>query len=174
MGGLITQLLLDRGVGVAGIILDPAPVAGALVGPQSLSAAFPILARLNGWNRPFLLSRDAFAKNFANTVSREESDAAWDRYVVPTSGRIFHQAALMLGTAVNAKARKQPLLVIEGTEDRTVTPFVAKNIFNVQKKSRARTDYKEFAGRSHYIAGEKGWEEVAAYAIDWAGEVTTK
>ncbi|MEZ4588496.1 MAG: hypothetical protein R2909_19120 [Gemmatimonadales bacterium] len=30
------------------------------------------------------------------------------------------------------------------------------------------TDYKEFAGRSHAIAAEQGWEEVAAFALDWA------
>src|SRR5262245_40561296 len=34
-GGLITQLLLDRGLGVGGIALDPAPIAGILPGPVS-------------------------------------------------------------------------------------------------------------------------------------------
>ena len=39
-GGLIAQLLLDRGLGVAGIALDPAPIAGVIPGPVSLMAAF--------------------------------------------------------------------------------------------------------------------------------------
>jgi hypothetical protein len=52
-----------------------------------------------------------------------------------------------------------------------VTPYVARAAYNLQKQSSARTDFKEFAGRSHFLCGEKGWEEVAAYAIDWARQV---
>ena len=36
------------------------------------------------------------------------------------------------------------------------------------RKSSAITEYKEFPGRSHYIIGQDGWEEVADYALDWA------
>lgn len=34
----------------------------------------------------------------------------------------------------------------------------------------ASVDYKEFPGRSHFTVGEKGWEEVADFALDWALE----
>jgi hypothetical protein len=36
------------------------------------------------------------------------------------------------------------------------------------------TDFKEFAGRTHYtiIGGRHGWEEVADYVIEWARRVT--
>ena len=40
------------------------------------------------------------------------------------------------------------------------------------KKSPARTDFHQFADRSHFLAGEKGWEDVARYAIDWAAQAT--
>jgi pimeloyl-ACP methyl ester carboxylesterase len=169
MGGLITQLLLDRGLGVAGIAMDPGPIAGVLPGPVSLLAALPPI--LSGPNTPFLISREGFAKSFANTVPAAEQKAAYDDYVVPTSGRVFYQAALMLGTKVNAKARKQPLLVIAAEHDRTVTPYLARASYNIQKKSPARTDFHQFADRSHFLAGEKGWEEVAQYTLDWAAEV---
>lgn len=171
MGGLIAQLLLDRGYGAAGIAMDPGPIAGALPGPVSLLAALPPI--LGGWNNTHTITRDGFAKNFANTLSADEQKDADDDYVVPTSGRIFYQAALMLGTAANPKARKQPLLVISAEHDRTVTPYLARATYNVQKKAPARTDFKQFDDRSHFLAGEKGWEEVAAYAIDWANEAGT-
>ena len=79
---------------------------------------------------------------FANTVPAAEQTIAYDTYVVPTSGRIFYQAALMLGTKVNVKARKQPLLVIAAEHDRTVTPYLARAIYNIQKKAPARTDFQ--------------------------------
>ncbi len=170
MGGLITQLLLDRGYGVAAIAIDPGPVAGAIPGPVSLLAALPPI--FAGPSSPHTISREGFAKNFANILSPEEQKQAYDSYVVPTSSRIFYQAAGMIGTGVKVKARKQPLLVMAAEHDRTVTPYLSKAIYNVQKKSPARTDFKYFADRDHFLAGERGWEEVAQFAIDWAKEVT--
>ena len=168
MGGLITQLLLDRGYGVAGIAMDPGPIAGALPGPVSLLAALPPIFK--GPNSSHTITREGFAKSFANTLSAAEQKVAYDDYVVPTPTNIFYQAAAMIGTKANVKARKQPLLVIEAEHDRTVTPYLARAIYNIQKKAPSRTDFKLFPNRSHFIAGEKGWEEVAAYAIGWAAE----
>lgn len=142
MGGLITQLLLDRGYGVAGIALDPGPIAGALPGPVSLLAALPPI--FAGPGTTHTISRDGFAKNFANTVPAAEQKAAYDAYVVPTPTNIFYQAAAMIGTGVKVKSRKQPLLVIAAEHNRTVTPYLVKAIYNVQKKSPARTDFHQF------------------------------
>jgi hypothetical protein len=61
--------------------------------------------------------------------------------------------------------------VMAAEHDRTVTPYLSKAIFNVQKKAPVRTDFKYFADRDHFLAGERGWEEVARYAIDWADDV---
>ena len=170
MGGLITQLLLDRGYGVAAIAMDPGPVAGALPGPVSLLAALPPI--FAGPGHTHTITRDGFAKNFANTVPAGEQTAAYDAYVVPTPTNIFYQAAGMIGTGVKVRERKQPLLVMVAEHDRTVTPYLAKAVYNVQKKAPARTDFHQFPDRSHFLAGEKGWEEVANYALDWANEVT--
>jgi pimeloyl-ACP methyl ester carboxylesterase len=168
MGGLITQLLLDRGYGVAGIAMDPGPTAGAFPGLISLLAALPPV--LSGPSTPYLITREGFAKNFANTLTPAEQRAAYDDYVVPTSSRIFYQAAGMIGTGVKVKARKQPLLVISAEHDRTVSPFLARQVYKQQKRAPARTDFHEFRGRDHFLAGEKGWEEVAQYTLDWVGE----
>ncbi len=170
MGGLITQLLLDRGYGAAAVAMDPGPIAGALPGPVSLLAALPPI--FAGPGNTHTITRDGFAKNFANTVDAAGQQLAYDAYVVPTPTNIFYQAAAMIGTWVKAKERKQPLLVIAAEHDRTVTPYLAHAIYNVQKKSPARTDFKQFADRSHFLAGEKGWEDVASYILDWAATAT--
>lgn len=67
MGGLITQLLLDRGYGVAGIAMDPGPTAGAFPGLTSLLAALPPV--LSGPSTPHLISREGFART-SPTCSR--------------------------------------------------------------------------------------------------------
>jgi pimeloyl-ACP methyl ester carboxylesterase len=164
-GGLFVQLLLTRGCGVAGVALDPGPIAGVLPGPTSLLAALPPI--LNGW-RPFTISRDRFAKSFANGNAPEVIAAAYDKLVVPTSGRIFYEAASWIGTSADPKRRTQPLLITGAERDRTVDPFTARGIYNHQRSSKARTDFKMFADHSHYLIGEPGWEAVAKYCLDWA------
>ena len=81
---------------------------------------------------------------------------------------IFYQAAGSIGTWVNPKRRTQPLLIMAAEHDRTVTPYVSKASYNVQKHSDAKTDFKFFPGRSHFLIAEPGWEEVADYALNWA------
>ena len=50
----------------------------------------------------------------------------------------------------------------------TAPVAVTRREFKLESKSKAITAFKEFAGRSHYIVGEPGWEEVADFALDWA------
>jgi pimeloyl-ACP methyl ester carboxylesterase len=53
LGGLVTELLLDRGLGAAGVAISPAPVKGVLrVPPAMLRAIFPVLG-----NRPTATGR---------------------------------------------------------------------------------------------------------------------
>jgi pimeloyl-ACP methyl ester carboxylesterase len=167
-GGLIVQMLLDRGVGAEGVAIDPGPIAGVIPGPVSLAAALPVVLRLNGWNTPFMLSWDAFTGTFANTAPAALQRSAYDTLVVPTPGRIFYEAALMLGTSVHAKERKQPLLIVVGEKDRTVTPYLARAAYNIQRQAKAPTDFHEFPGVSHFLCVEPGWEQVADYCLDWA------
>lgn len=167
-GGLFVQMLLDRGVGVAGVALNPAPIGGIVPGPTTLSAALPPIARLNGWNRPYSLSRERFAARYANAAPKAMQDEAYDTYVIPTPGRVFYQAAFWLGTGVRPQLRTQPLLITAGDADRLVTPYLSRAAYRIQKRSPARTDYVMFPGRSHLLIAEPGWESVAAYAIDWA------
>lgn len=166
-GGLIVQLLLDRGLGAAGVAIDPAPIGGVPAGLRALISAFPILARWNGWNRPYALSLREFAAKFANAAPAGQQAAAHGSVAIPTPGRIFYQAAFMLGTWVSPKRRTVPLLVTGGDRDRLVTPFMSRLTYLVQRRSPARTDYKLFPGRSHFLTAEPGWEEVADTTLRW-------
>ncbi|MFC3712295.1 alpha/beta hydrolase [Sphingoaurantiacus capsulatus] len=170
-GGLIVQLLLDRGLGAAGIALDPAPIGGVPAGWRALLSAFPILARWNGWNRPYALDLGEFAAKFANAAPAGQQAEAHRSVVIPTPGRIFYQAAFMLGTWISPKRRNVPLLVTGGERDNLVTPFMSRLTYLQQKRSPARTDYRLFKGRSHFLTAEPGWEEVAATSVAWLDTV---
>lgn len=171
-GGLFVQKLLDRGVGVAGVALNPAPIAGVTPGPVSLAAAAPALLRWNGWNRTYSLSPARFARRYANAAPAAQQTAAYDRYVIPTSGRAIHQAALWLGTSVAPRRRAQPLLITGSDADRLISPYVSRAAYRLQARSPAQTSYLKFPGRSHFLCNEPGWEDVAAAVIAWAGALS--
>ena len=176
-GGLITQILLDRGFGAAGVAIDSAPVKGILILPfSSLKVAFPALRNPANAQRAMALTPEQFHYAFTNTLSEEESLTLYERYAVPGPDLPLFQAAFAnfnphAATAVNFhNDDRAPLLLVAGEKDHIAPPSVTKANFNLYKKSRAVTDYKEFEGRSHWIVGQQGWEEVADFALDWAVE----
>lgn len=167
-GGLFVQMLLDRGVGVAGVAINPAPIAGVVHGLTTLTAALPVIARWNGWNRPYAMSRARFGRRYANAAPKAQIDDAYARYVIPTSGRVVHEAAFWAGSGVNPARRTVPLLITAGDADRLITPYMSRAAYGIQRRSPARTDYHLFPGRSHLLIAEPGWEEVADFALAWA------
>ena len=166
-GGLFIQLLLDRGLGRAGVALNPAPIAGVVPGWLTLSAAAPAILRPQGWRRPYALSREPWAERYANAAPPALQTETWEQYVVPTSGRIIHQAAFWRGTGVDPRRRRQPLLITAGDRDRLVTPYLSRAAFRIQSRSPAPTDFIDLPGRSHLLIAEPGWEEVARACIAW-------
>ena len=89
-GGLIVELLLDRGLGQAGVAMSPAPPKGILVLPfSSLKAASPALAHPSKWHGIVELSLEEFTYGFVNTFTPEAAAEAYERYAVPETGQIF-------------------------------------------------------------------------------------
>ena len=169
-GGLFVQMLLDRGLGAAGVAIDPAPPKGVLPGPSAVRASLPVLLGWNSWHRVRRMSFEQFQWGWVHTLSEPEQREAY-RWVIPTSGRVFLQALLAPLTDVTKvnyrNAERAPLLIIAGELDRTVE--ASMNLANLRKyaRSKAITDYRQFPGRTHWIVGQPGWEEVADHAMDW-------
>ena len=60
------------------------------------------------------------------------------------------------------------IFFIIGKEDQIVpTELVDKNSKAYTDSIGETSSYKECEGRSHYICGEPGWEELAAYIHNW-------
>ena len=180
-GGVLTQILLDRGHGAAGVAIDSVPAEGVKVVPVSqIRSLFPILNSLSNRHRAVGFTPEQWHYAFANTLSREESDAAHERYHIPASGRLVWVGATANFTPGHQEAYvdfknedRAPLLFIAGSEDNIMPPAVNQSNAKHYRHAKSVTDYKEFEGRSHYIIGEDGWEEVADYALEWATEHAT-
>ena len=65
---------------------------------------------------------------------------------------------------------RAPLLIITGDKDHVVPPAIGKAIVKKYRASGspALVEYKEYAGRTHRLVSQDGWEEIADYALNWA------
>lgn len=168
-GGLIVQKLLDRGLGVAGVVLDSVPMGGVLPSVRMLRSAMPVFLKLFGWNRVLTMSFESFSSTFAQTLPEDMKRSYFDRYIAPTPGRIYYQGAMAIGTGIESGNKtRPPLLLIAGEKDLTITPADVRATYLKQKRSPSLTEMKTFPGRSHFLAVEPGWEEVADFALEWA------
>ncbi|GAB3252741.1 alpha/beta hydrolase [Chitinimonas naiadis] len=169
LGGLIVQLLLDRGLGAAGVAIAPAPPKGVLSGPRAMLSTLPLLGRWRGWSRIAQLSPQAFARRYAHTLSPQEQQRAFLQHVVPAPGRLFYQVALGLGTELDFRnPDRAPLLMIAGELDRIAAPRSVRAAYQRHCRSPALTAYHAFPDRTHWLIAAPGWAEVADYALGWA------
>ena len=166
IGGLAVQKLLNDGYGIAGVAISPAPPRGVLAyGPNFLRANLPHLNPLAG-NRPIVMTARRFHYAFGNTMTRADSDAAFEAYTVPES-RNVPRSTLTRQAAIDFRKPHPPLLIVTADKDHLTPRAMIKR--NVRKYRRAdgTVDFAECEGRSHLLCGQAGWEEVADRVFDW-------
>lgn len=171
-GGLIAQILLDRGLGAAGVAIAPAPVKGILFLPFStLKVSFPALSNPANNHRAVPLTPEQFHYAFTNNLNEDESLSIYERYAVPGPDHVLFQAALAnfnphAATAVDFQNEERaPLLLISGGKDHVSPASVVEANFKLYAKSSAITEYREFPERTHYTLGQDDWEHLADFAL---------
>jgi pimeloyl-ACP methyl ester carboxylesterase len=180
-GGLVTQVLLARGLGRAGVAIAPAKPRGVLrMPPTMVRSAWPLLRDPRNRRSDVPISPAHFHYVFANTVSRRESDGWHERLAVPAPGRVIFDIwagdlmprSRAASTVDFAKADRAPLLLIAGDRDHAMPESVVYENFNRYRRSHAPTDFKVFHGRPHLLTMLDGWQDVADHAVTWTGRHT--
>ena len=174
-GGAFTQVLLDRGLGACGVAIASAAVKGVTKLPFStLRTGWPILRNPRNKHKAVAISARQFHYRFTNHLTLEESAPLYERYCVPAVGHILFEGASAnfsksAATSVDfTNDRRAPLLMIAGGIDHVSPPSLVSSNAKKYAKSSAVTDYELVEGRSHFILGQTGWEDVADLALEWA------
>lgn len=174
-GGALVQLLLDRGLGAAGVAIHSVPVRGV---------EFPSLADIGEHLPPMsppmtgsaavALSAEQFGYAFANVCTTEETRDAYERFAIPAPARIIWDAILDSAGSIGAttvdfaRSDRAPLLFVAGGADNLIPASVNRtNYERYARASEALVAFREFPGRCHFTLRQKGWQDVADYALRW-------
>jgi pimeloyl-ACP methyl ester carboxylesterase len=165
MGGLMTQLLIQRGLAAAGIAIHSGPPLGLLsLEPSFLKSALPILFAPP--TQPYYMTFEHFQYTFVHTLPLAEQKAAYETYVVPESRQVAWQMISNSVSWLDFNKPHAPLLLTAGSADRIIPASLNRN--NAARYGKnAPVDFKEFPGRTHFVLGQPGWEEVATYGAAW-------
>jgi len=178
-GGLMAQMIADRGISAATVAIDPGPFRGVLPVPfSSLKSAFPVLSNPLNRSKAVTLTLDQFKYGWANALSDEEAKELYDRYHVAAPALPLMQ---MVNANVNPKTEARidpknpergPLLIIDGEKDHTVPWAIASASYKKQKANEAVTEIKSIPNRGHSLTIDSGWREVCDTALEFVKRFT--
>jgi pimeloyl-ACP methyl ester carboxylesterase len=173
-GGLLAQMMADRGLSAATVAIDPGPFRGVLPLPLSaLRSAAPVLMNPFNRSKAITLTRDQFKYGWANALDDEEAKRLYDTYHVAAPGvALMQMANANLNPFTEAKVdpknpNRGPLLIIDGEKDHTVPWAIANAAYKRQQRNTAVTEIKQMPNRGHSLTIDSGWEEVAQTALDF-------
>jgi pimeloyl-ACP methyl ester carboxylesterase len=179
-GGLLAQLIADRGFSAVTVAIDPGPFRGVLPLPVStLRVSAPILRNPLNRGRAITLTFDQFKYGWTNAIDDEdEAKRLYDTYHVAGPGvALMQMANANLNPWTEAKLdpknpARGPLLIIDGEKDHTVPWAIANAAYKRQKRNSGVTEIKQIPNRGHSLTIDDGWREVAQTALDFVKRFT--
>jgi pimeloyl-ACP methyl ester carboxylesterase len=170
IGGLITQLLLQRDLGAVGIAIHSVPPQGIMTFKLSfLIAGWGPLGFFTPVGKSFMISFRQWQYAFTNGLPLEVQKQGYYDLAIPESKQIVRDTITKVAH-VDFEKPHAPLLLISGTEDHTIPASLNFSNYRKYRSSGSVTDFKKFPGRTHYVLGQAGWEEIAEYIQNWLGK----
>jgi pimeloyl-ACP methyl ester carboxylesterase len=169
VGGLIVQKLVSEGVGCVGIpICTVAPNRMLSLDWGFFRNSLSITNPLRG-DALYPMDADAFHRNFGNTMSRADSDAAHRAYAMCESRNVLRDCMGETGE-IDLERTHVPLLFIAAEQDEIIPADLCEKNARAYTERSSRVDYSVFPKTGHYICGQRGWEKVAARIHAWLDE----
>lgn len=169
MGGLLVQLLSQKDIALKSVLLTPAPPAGIHALTYSVFKCFlSMFLNWGFWRKPHRIPFKRAEYAFLHQLPDAEKKDAYDKLVYEAGKASFQIGFWLLDSErashVDEDKIKAPQLIITATNDRIVPASVVRKI---AKKYERTADFKEFESHSHWLIGEDGWEDIAAFVLEW-------
>ncbi len=167
LGGLVAQLAARRVKVAALILMAPSPpwgVPGSSI--EEAATAFGLHMLGPFWAQAVTPDRSMMRQYSLDRMPKPEREAVVER-LRPESGRALWETLNwwldpFMTTSLGPGALTCPALVMVGDRDVVHPAATAK-----QTAERLGATYRTFAGMSHWLPGEPGWDTVATAALEW-------
>jgi pimeloyl-ACP methyl ester carboxylesterase len=167
IGGLIAQLLLQKGLGAAAVAIHSVPPQGIVTFKLSfLIAGWGPLGVFTNPNKTFMMSFSQWQYAFTNGMPEEWQEKAYCQFAIPESKRIVRDT-ITKAAKVGFSLPHAPLLFIAGEKDHTIPASLNYSNYKKYSHKGSVTAYHEFKGRNHFVLGQPGWQEVTTHIEDW-------
>ncbi|MBC7937802.1 MAG: alpha/beta hydrolase [Rhizobacter sp.] len=167
LGGLIVQLLLQRGIGAAGVAIHSFPPYGVNTFRYSfIKAWWEAIGLFTSPGKTYMVSFKKWKYTVANGMECQHRKDLYYRYAIPESKLVIRDTFKCMAK-INFKKDRAPLLFISGSRDRIIPASLNYMNYKKYRKDNSITDYKESKGQNHLVFGHPAWTEDAEFILYW-------
>jgi len=174
LGGLIVQLLLQRGLGSAGVAIHSFPPFGTCsLRLRFIRAIWETMSLFTSKRKTYLMPFRTWAFAMTNGMDCEQQKELYYQYAIPESKKIIRDAFKPLAT-IDFKRSHMPLLLTSGSNDKLISSSL--NFCNYKKYTDkdSITSYKEFEGHSHLIFDHSAGKKETDFIFRWLQQLEIK
>lgn len=170
IGGLIAQLLIQRGIGQMAVAIHSVPPQGIFTFKYSFfKAGWKALGFFTPAAESYMMSFETWKYAFTNGMSYEEQKDAYYRFAIPESKLIVRDTTSK-AAHVDFSKPHGPLLFIAGSTDHCIPSSLNYSNYKKYSHTGSVTAFKELKERNHFVLGQPSWRETAETIYTWIGE----
>lgn len=164
MGGLIAQVLAERGEVSKAVFLTPAQTKECAVIGLSVAWTFFNIITKQDRKRSYKVWKTGFSWGVLNRVPKARHDAIYAQALYD-SGKVYGD--ISDGILVDESKVRIPTLTIAGGRDRATLPQGVRKVAAKYAKSPVKGDFIEYPGHAHWIVDEPGTDKVVKDIAGW-------
>lgn len=166
VGGLITQVLVNEGLAKLGVPISSVAPNGMISFDLDFAKNSALIMNPLKGDDIFEMDLESFQGAFANTMSLEAVKEPYERTATHDSRNVLRNCLGDDGK-VDLDLPHVPLLFVAGEEDKIIPYELCEKNAKAYTDEISSVDYRQFSGKSHFICGEPGYEEVMAAIYEW-------
>lgn len=166
MGGLIAQVLAERGEVSKAVFLTPAQTKDcAAIGLPVVWTFLNVLLK-GDRKRSYKIWKSGFRWGVLNRVPKERHDEIYAGALYD-SGKVYGD--ISDGISVDETKVMIPTLTIAASHDRATLPQGVRKVAAKYARSPVKGDFIEYPDHAHWIIDEPGTDKVAGDILGWLG-----
>lgn len=166
VGGLIAQILVNKGLGKAGVCIDSVAPNRMLSFDWDFFKNSMIIANPFKGDEPIYQTPESFHDAFTSPMPEADSRKAFNAFATHDSRNVLRDCMGEAGE-IDLDKPHAPLLFIGGEEDKIIPAELNEKNADAYTDEGSIAHFKSFPGRGHFICGQDSWEEIADYVHNW-------